>query len=118
MSDFNKRFDQVVTHYGPAALVRDSGISNSQIYRLRNSGDISRENLVTVCNVTGVDMVWLASGEGSMFPDMESQNQVNEPPAVYSTTDAELSPDERELLTLFRSAGLATKSRVLNELIK
>lgn len=117
MSDFNQRFNDVVKSYGPAALVRDSGISNSQIYRLRSSGDISRENLVTVCQVTGVDMVWLASGVGSMFPAIEDADHVSEPTSAYKS-ESELSDDERELVRLFRSAGLAAKSRVLNELIK
>lgn len=117
MSDFNQRFNDVVKSYGPAALVRDSGISNSQIYRLRSSGDISRENLVTVCQVTGVDMVWLASGVGSMFPAIEDTDHVSEPTSAYKS-ELELSDDERELVRLFRAAGLAAKSRVLNELIK
>ncbi len=118
MGTFGERIGFLLDKFGRKTLSESSGISTAQLHRLRNGEqDTTRERLVKIADACNCNIEWLAAGRGTPFRnfDQELISQVAESPASY---DAGLSTDEQELLALFRSASLATKSRVLNELIK
>lgn len=125
MESFGQRIQFLMDTVGYAQLVEKTGISQSQFYRMRSGErDTTRKNIVSISDAAGCSIEWLAAGRGSPFPDSREKSEspvlmaVAEPSVEYRADTPALSTDERELLELFRSASLATKSRVLNELIK
>ncbi len=125
MESFGQRIQFLMDTVGYAQLVEKTGISQSQFYRMRSGErDTTRKNIVSISDAAGCSLEWLAAGRGTPFPNSQSQREnlefsaVAEPSGEYSVQPEPLSSDEIELLQLFRAAGLATKSRVLNELIK
>ena len=124
MRTFGDRVGFLIEKFGRKTLSDASGISTAQLHRLRNGDqDTTRERLVKMADACQCSIEWLATGRGTPFPDSSdkypsSSALVAEPSVEYRADTPALSPDERELLELFRSASLATKSRVLNELIK
>jgi len=125
MGTFGERIGFLLDKFGRKTLSESSGISTAQLHRLRNGEqDTTRERLVKIADACECSIEWLAAGRGSPFPKNSSDDLrpalsvVAEPSVDYVPHGEPLSSDELELLQLFRAAGLATKSRVLNELIK
>ncbi len=123
MESFGERIEYLMNTVGYSQLVEKTGISQSQFYRMRSGErDTTRKNLVLISEASKCNIEWLAAGRGPIFADSTNTSDfptslVAEPSSVYES-DLGLSDDEKELIRLFRSAGLASKSRVLNELIK
>lgn len=118
MNQFSDRIQILIDRFGRKNLSEKTGISTTQLHRLRGGSDTSRENLVRIRDATSCCLEWLATGNGPAFKT--DTYAINEPSERYSfdINNLDFSNDELELIRLFRSAGLAAKSRVLNELIK
>lgn len=68
MDAFSERIGFLIDRFGISKLVKETGISQSQLYRLRaEDRDTTRENLIRLCDATGADLIWLATGKGSPF---------------------------------------------------
>lgn len=67
--DFIGRLKKICSIAGNAsALAKKAGISNSGLSRYLAGGDPSRKVLISLAKAAGVNLHWLATGEGSMEP--------------------------------------------------
>lgn len=71
--DFVERLKKTCALAGNAsALAKKAGISNSGLSRYLGGGDPSRKVLVSLAQAGGVNLIWLATGEGSMEKSAEA----------------------------------------------
>lgn len=98
---FADRIQVLIDKHGRGNLSKKVGISTTQLHRLRTGGDTSRLNLLAICDATGVNLEWLARGEGRMYPD-------DPDPQPH-----QLSKDQEELLALYDNATLVQKMQVI-----
>lgn len=98
----------LLDQFGGPTLAEGTGISRTQLHRLKEDGrETTRENLLKICEVTGVDLVWLMTGSGPMYSDGTPAPAAPAP---------EFSKDELEMLNLFRNASLMQKMQVVQML--
>lgn len=111
MTTFNQRMTLLLDKIGGPALSAGTGISRTQLHRLKEDGrETTRENLLNICSTTGVNLIWLMTGEGPMYSDGTPDL------AIPKTPIPEFSKDELEMLALFRNAPLMQKMQVVQML--
>ncbi|MDP2548874.1 helix-turn-helix transcriptional regulator [Oceanobacter sp. 4_MG-2023] len=86
---FSERIQILIDKFGRQKLSDASGISTTQLHRLRNADrDTSRTNLIALCQATGVNLLWLATGDGAMYPEgstiTDTPVRISEPSNRYS----------------------------------
>ena len=107
MSTFGERISYLITEFGRTKLVENTGISQSQLYRLKTGErDTTRNNLILIQKATGCNLQWLVTGDGPMMPG-DAEPLVNEP---------EFTNDEIEMIELFRKAPLMLKMQTIQML--
>ena len=79
---FHQRLQRLVAIAGSAnALAKMTGISQSGIQRYLKGGEPTRKMLITLAECTGVDLMWLMTGEG---PERERRTAQNEEEQAYA----------------------------------
>lgn len=75
--DFADRVEAAVAHAGgPSEVARKMDVALPTLTRWRSGrADPSRTNLVKLANATGVGLVWLATGKGSMLDEAADVTQ-------------------------------------------
>jgi transcriptional regulator with XRE-family HTH domain len=107
MSTFGERISYLIIEFGRTHLVEKTGISQSQLYRLKTGErDTTRNNLLLLQQATGCNLKWLASGDGPLMPG-DDEPLVNKP---------EFTNDEIEMIALFRKAPLMLKMQTIQML--
>jgi hypothetical protein len=107
MSTFGERISYLIIEFGRTHLVENTGISQSQLYRLKTGErDTTRNNLILIQKATGCNLQWLVTGDGPMMPG-DAEPLVNEP---------EFTNDEIEMIALFRKAPLMLKMQTIQML--
>ncbi|WP_221800554.1 S24 family peptidase [Oceanobacter mangrovi] len=95
MENFGDRVSFLIDEIGRAVLIEKTGISQSQLYRLKSGADTSRENLISLWRASGCSLSWLTIGEGSPFPDGDEKAVVSAPvekPRADLPADYDLIP--------------------------
>lgn len=73
VDDFVERLKKICSIAGNAsALAKKAGISNSGFSRYLNGGEPSRKVLISLAQAAGVNLNWLATGEGAMEKSAEA----------------------------------------------
>jgi phage repressor protein C with HTH and peptisase S24 domain len=107
MSTFGERITQLINSFGREKITENTGISQSQLYRLKsNDQDTTRKNVALIHKATGCNIQWLVTGDGPMMPG-DAEPLVNEP---------EFTNDEIEMIALFRKAPLMLKMQTIQML--
>ena len=66
MTTFNERIAQLLELHGSDVLAEKTGISRTQLYRLKDDGrETTRPNLLKIAAAAEVDLTWLITGENS-----------------------------------------------------
>ncbi len=116
-SEFSERIQLLIKKFGRQKLSDMTGISTTQLHRLRGSDqDTSRKNLVSLWQATGCSLAWLAVGYGEPFPEHEQDVVALPPESAPAESTPALTPDELELIQLYRSAPLMLKMQVVQAL--
>jgi phage repressor protein C with HTH and peptisase S24 domain len=78
-SEFTARFKEIVKEFGGQnAFSRKANISVSGVARLFSGGTPTLSTINSIANATGVSILWLVSGEGSMYePDQNDRSQTS-----------------------------------------
>lgn len=96
MDDFVGRFQEEVERIGgPTAISRDLGGSRNTVYNWIEKGNVPLNRLIALGRVMGMDVLYVITGERSQ---------------------ASLSQEEGELLSLYRGAPLAVKMAAVGAL--
>ncbi|WP_286717240.1 hypothetical protein [Thalassolituus sp. UBA2009] len=106
MDNFQQRIQLLIDRHGRKALSEATGISTTQLHRLRTGSDTTRENLIRLSDATGTEFLWLGKGEGPMYSDGTPA------PTMPTAPAPEFSKDEIEIVELFRKADLSLKLQV------
>lgn len=107
MSTFGERITQLVNDFGRETITENTGISQSQLYRLKSGDqDTTRKNIGLIQAATGCNLQWLVTGDGPMMPG-DDEPLLNEP---------EFTNDEIEMIELFRKAPLMLKMQTIQML--
>lgn len=105
---FNSRIKLIVERFGAKLISEKTNISSSQIHHLKTKGETTGKNIIDIAEATGVNPLWLLSGEGPMM--------IGDPEPTPSPPP-EFTKDEIEMIELFRAASLKKKSEILNQLM-
>jgi hypothetical protein len=109
MKSFNERIDFIMLKLGSPFLSEKTGISRTQLHRLKQEGnETTRPNLIKVSETFGCNLLWLITGEG---PIMAGD------PDLLPPLPPEFTNDEIEMIELFRVVSLKKKSEILNQLM-
>lgn len=104
---FNSRIKLIVERFGAKLISEKTNISSSQIHHLKSKGETTGKNIIDIAKATGVNPLWLLSGEGPMMKG---------DPELTQSPPPEFSDDEIEMINLFRAAPLQTKLKAFQVL--
>ena len=100
MSSINERIRKLVNEFSGVRLSEMTGISTTQLHRLKSEGETTGKNILLLANATNRNPLWVLSGQG---PEKVGDPEPTPPPPP------EFSADEIEMINLFRAAPLQTK---------
>ncbi len=116
-SNFPERIQLLIKKFGRQKLSEMTGISTTQLHRLRGADrDTSRGNLISLWQATGCSLAWLAVGYGEPFPEHEQDVVALPPESAPADNAPTFTPDELEMIQLYRSAPLMLKMQVVQAL--
>ena len=69
MDNFQERIQLLIDKHGRKSISDATGISTTQLHRLRTGSDTTRGNIKKLSDATGASVLWLVTGEGPMYSD-------------------------------------------------
>lgn len=76
VEEFAERFNSLVSRFGTqAALARAAGLHPGTIQKYASGGEPLRPALVAIARAAGVSVEWLATGEGPMRSELETERE-------------------------------------------
>lgn len=115
MTTFNERMTLLLEQFGGPKLAAATGISRTQLHRLKEEGrETTRENLLKICEVAGVNLIWLMTGQGLMYADGTAEPALKAPAkATTKPASADSLSDRYALIPLYNVSAAAGHGAVV-----